>query len=85
MMKLDYLITNIGQNKQKWPPGGLYFQKQKLGVCNHKTQLLSGITFTVCLKIKPVIQIYANEADPSPFEKSQCYINFVMCHGTCYN
>ncbi len=45
-------------------PGGLYLQNQKLGVCNHNTQLLSGITFTVSLKIKQVIQIYANVSDP---------------------
>ena len=28
-------------------PGGLYLQNQKIGVCNHKTKRLSGITFTV--------------------------------------
>ena len=39
-----------------WIPGvlkprGLYLQNQKLCVCNHITQLLSGLTFTVSLKI----------------------------------
>ncbi len=50
----------LGRNSQKWPPGGLepeglYLQNQEVGVCNQKTQLLSGITFTVSLKIKPKI------------------------------
>ncbi len=31
-------------------------KNQKIGVCNHKTQLLSGITFTVSIKITPVTQ-----------------------------
>ena len=57
------MIKNIGQNRQKWPP-----PKPKIGVCIHKTQLLSGITFTASLKIKPVIQIYANVSDlPHPY------------------
>ena len=47
-------------------PGGLYQQNQKMCVCYHKIKLLSGITFTVRLKIKPVIQIYANMSDPLP-------------------
>ncbi len=38
--------------------------KQKLGACNHKTQHLSEITFTVRRRIKPVINIYANETPP---------------------
>ncbi len=41
-----------------WRPA-YTFKPKKIGVCNHKVQLLSGITFTVSLKIKPVIQIYA--------------------------
>ncbi len=40
--------------------------KPKIGMCYHKAQLLSGITFTVSFKIKPVIQIYANVSDPPP-------------------
>ncbi len=47
-------------------PGGLYLQNQKLCVCNHKTKLLSEITFTVSLKIKPVIQVYANVSELPP-------------------
>ncbi len=35
----------------------------KIGVCNHKTKLSSGITFTGSLKVKPIIQIYANVSD----------------------
>ncbi len=64
-------ISKNGQNKQKWPTGdlesgGLYLQSLKIGVCNHKTQFLSGIAFTVSLKIKQVIQIYANVSDLPP-------------------
>ena len=46
--------------------GGLNLQNQKLRLCNHKTQLLSRITFTVSLKIKPDNQMYANVSDPHP-------------------
>ncbi len=68
----ENILPNICQNRQKWPsgglePGGLYLQNKKLGVCNYKTQFLSGITFNVSYKIKPVIQIYENVSDvPSP-------------------
>ena len=65
-------LRRSGQNRQKWPPGGLeprglYLKNHILGVCNHITQLLTGITFTVGLKIKGVFQIYANVSDlPHP-------------------
>ncbi len=62
-------MVKIGENGhlEAWSPETwrLYLQNQKIGVCNHKTQLLIAITSTVSLKIKPVIQIYANVSDPS--------------------
>ncbi len=41
-------------------PGDLYLQNQKLCVCIDKSQLLLEITYTVSLKIKPVLQENAN-------------------------
>ena len=74
------VITINNKKKQKWPTGGqklggLYLQNQKLGVCNYKTQLLSGITFTVNIQIKPVFQIYAHVSDP-PSLKNTGNANF---------
>ena len=46
--------------------GGEKLQNQKIRLCNHKTQLLSRITFTVSLKIKSDNQMYANVSDPPP-------------------
>ncbi len=40
--------------------------KEKIRLCNHENQLLSRITFTVSLKIKPDNQMYANVSDPPP-------------------
>ncbi len=50
-------------------PGDLYLQNQKLCVCIDKSQLLLEITYTVSLKIKPPIHVYANvsELPPPPF------------------
>ena len=45
-----------------WRP--IPIKNQNIGVCNHKTKLLSGTTCTVSLKKKPVIQIYANVSEP---------------------
>ena len=47
-------ISNFGG---KWRffggSGGSNLQNQQIRLCNHKTQLLSRITFTVRLEIKP--------------------------------
>ena len=45
---------------------GSNLQNQQIRLCNQKTQLLSRITFTVSLKIKPDNQMYANMTDPPP-------------------
>ncbi len=44
----------------------LKLKNQKIRLCNHKTQLISRITLTVSLKIKPETQMYANVSDPPP-------------------
>ena len=62
-------ISNFGG---KWRffggSGGSNLQNQQIRLCNHKTQLLSRITFTVSLKIKPDNQMYANVSDPPPLD-----------------
>ncbi len=54
-------------------PGDLYLQNQKLCVCIDKSQLLLEITYTVSLKIKPLLHVYANvsELPPPPLLKEQ--------------
>ena len=52
------ILTNNGQNRHKWPPGGLNFQNQNIRV--HKTQLLSVITYPLAIKINPDNTVYAN-------------------------
>ncbi len=47
-------------------PGDLYLQNQKLCVCIDKSQLLLGITYTVSLKIKPLLHVYANVSELPP-------------------
>ena len=39
--KKKTILPNNGQNKQKWPTGGLepIPTKPKISVCNHKTKL----------------------------------------------
>ncbi len=56
--------------------GGEKLQNQKIRLCNHKTQRLSRITFTVSIKIKPDNQMYANVSDPPPPMSSK---NSIIC------
>jgi len=75
-------ISNFGG---KWRffggSGGSNLQNQQIRLCNHKTQLLSRITFTVSLKIKPENHMYANVSDPPPLKiNPKCKIKFIILH-----
>ena len=69
-----------GKNKFRWKmavfvgSGGSNLQNQKIRLWSHKTQLLSRITFTVSIKIKPDNQMYANVSDPPPLIANFTYV-----------
>ena len=47
-LKKSFKILVKKAKMATWRPGALYLQnKTKRGVCNHKTKILSGISFTV--------------------------------------
>ncbi len=72
-----------------WNLEAYTFKKNKVFI--HRTQLLSRITFTVSLKINPVIIVYANVSDlhpplsPNAVDKNICSVllevGFVQING----
>ncbi len=59
-------ISNFGGKGRFSTGAAVKTSKTKNYACNHKTQLLSEITFTVSLKIKPDNQICANVSTLPP-------------------